>query len=37
MPMNLVGENKSGKKVLFGGLPKDIDKKELILSKYPSL
>jgi len=27
---NLVGENKSGKKVLFGGLPKDIDKKELI-------
>lgn len=27
---NLVNENAKGKKVLFGGLPKNIDKKELI-------
>lgn len=27
---DLVGENKSGKPVLFGGYPKDIDKKQVI-------
>lgn len=27
---DLVGENKTGKKVLFGGYPKDIDKKQII-------
>ena len=30
---DLVQENDKGKKVLFGGLPKDIDKKELIWKK----
>lgn len=29
----LVQENEKGKKVLFGGLPKDIDKKEIIWKK----
>src|SRR5210317_2153505 len=29
----LVQENNKGKKVLFGGLPKDIDKKEIIWKK----
>ena len=29
----LVQENSKGKKVLFGGLPKDIDKKEIIWKK----
>jgi hypothetical protein len=29
----LVQENDKGKKVLFGGLPKDIDKKEIIWKK----
>ena len=27
---DLVGENKTGKRVLFGGYPKDVDKKQLI-------
>jgi hypothetical protein len=30
---DLVQENDKGKKVLFGGLPKDIDKKEIIWKK----
>jgi len=30
---DLVQENAKGKKVLFGGLPKDIDKKEIIWKK----
>ena len=30
----LVQENNKGKKVLFGGLPKDIDKKEIIWKKW---
>ena len=29
----LVQENEKGKKVLFGGLPKDVDKKEIIWKK----
>ena len=30
---DLVGENSKGRKVLFGGLPKNIDKKEVIWKK----
>ena len=34
---DLVGENKTGKRVLFGGYPKDIDKKQLIWDQVNSL
>lgn len=34
---DLVSENKTGKRVLFGGYPKDIDKKQLIWDRVNSL
>lgn len=34
---DLVGENNKGRKVLFGGLPKNIDKKEIIWKKVSEL
>ncbi len=34
---HLVGENEKGRKVLFGGYPKDIDKKQIIWDNVNSL
>lgn len=34
---SLMGENKSGKTVLFGGMPKDIDKKKIIWDQVNEL